>query len=219
MDLFYQFMYENVYSLIFMPIFIVMIIGSPKKLIRKIKSLLEYQETKSQFKIINIGQFFLFTLGIYHHYRFYFISKAIQEIFYNISIGKISNVDAVYIDDHLRKANLYERNSFMFYTYLVLFFIFESLCDTYSLLWKSNKLYRKIKILKKSSIEKEEKEKLIKKTTFNLIDEDQKLKEEANKIDSSLTKVLESIEELKELKNIRKNQEISSYNHLSKVYL
>lgn len=158
MSALYQLLYYNIFSVLFIPVFIIMIIGAPKFLIKLIKVILDYKEKRSGIQISKAAEILLILNATYSYLCFYQTNDKLKDIFAQMASGEKLMTDDSYFDDKLRQVNLFERNSYMFITYAILIIIFEAFCDVYVILWNTHKNAKLIKIeskmLKKIAVEK-----------------------------------------------------------------
>jgi hypothetical protein len=74
----------------------------------------------------------LFTV-IWSYFRKWSLEKLVHEIANNES--KQSSTSFHFLDEKLREAHLFERNAYMFFTFMILMVIVEKFCHSYFKLW------------------------------------------------------------------------------------
>ncbi len=134
MGLIIQAIYSGIFKFFCLPVFLLMLIGRPRFLISFVHKFIEFREPFSKLKLFRFI-FFLCCLTVgWSYYRKWALEKVIDKLVNDQArTGVASNVH--FIDENLREAHLYERNCYMFFTFIVLMGVVEKFCHSYFKLW------------------------------------------------------------------------------------
>lgn len=133
MGLLLQAIYSGLFKYFCIPIFILMLIGRPRFLINWTHKLINLREPFMKVKIFR-GAFLLCLLTVvWSYYRKWSLEKLVQDI----ANGETKHPSHSYhfLDEKLREAHLFERNAYMFFTFMILMIIVEKFCHSYFKLW------------------------------------------------------------------------------------
>ena len=151
--------YNGIFKFFCLPVFILMLFGKPKFLIRWVNKFIN-----SKFIFLNVSIFWVTLIlcsitALWSFYRKHSLEQMVHDLSTKSS-GTVANIH--YIDEKLREAHLFERNTYMFGTFIVMMIIVDRFCLSYFKLWEEeDALERKKKELKGESVPKEP---LLKKT-------------------------------------------------------
>jgi len=131
-----QFTIDHNFSIVFIPIFTILMIGHPKFLIKIVSAVLEIRENWKGFKIFDIIKLILIINAIFYNVNSYFLKLKAEQVFDEIYSQRKILSDNFFFDEILREANFYEKNAYKLYTYTMLILIFEVFCNLYITKWK-----------------------------------------------------------------------------------
>jgi hypothetical protein len=129
-----QTLYSQVFKFFCLPVFIIMLIGRPRFLITWIHKFINLKEPFLKVKLFR-GLFSVCLLTVlYSYYRKWSLENLVQEITKSQRQGEvIGNIN--FLDEKLREAHLFERNAYMFFTFMILMIVVEKFCHSYFKLW------------------------------------------------------------------------------------
>lgn len=133
MGLILQVVYSYIFNFFCLPVFVLMLIGRPKFLVRAVHQILQFQEPIKKLKIFRIILYLCITVVVYSYYRKWAIEKLVHELAHS---GDALHGSVHFIDEKLREAHLFERNSYMFFAFSLLIIIVEKFCHSYFKLWE-----------------------------------------------------------------------------------
>jgi hypothetical protein len=139
-----QAIYTGVFKYFCIPIFILMLVGRPRFLINWIHKLINIREPFKKIKVFR-GAFLLCLITVvWSYFRKWSLEKLVQEI--ANSETKQANTSFHFLDEKLREAHLFERNAYMFFTFMILMVIVEKFCHSYFKLWNLQDELKRAKV-------------------------------------------------------------------------
>jgi len=136
------------YLYFLIPIFLLILLGKPRFLVKIIHTILNIHEP---FKGIKIFGFYFVACGLYS--ALCFLNKFKIEEFIS-SLDHSKNNMELY-NAKTRELNLNERNGFMFLNFFILMILIERLCDSHFKKWEVEDMKRKIEFKIEIGMEEE----------------------------------------------------------------
>jgi hypothetical protein len=133
MGLLLQGLYTYIFQYFCLPVFILMMIGRPRFLIRWVHKLLDFEEPFKKVKIFRVLLILCFVTVLWSYYRKWTLEKLVHEI--GMTAGEHQHGNVHFIDEKLREAHLFERNTYMFFAFCIMIIIVEKFCHSYFKLW------------------------------------------------------------------------------------
>ena len=146
MGIFYQAAYSGVFKYFCLPVFFLMLIGRPRFLINLVHKLISIRDPFLQLRIFRFTFVICLITTIWSYYRKVTLEHLVEEI----SKGSEKGTNMLYIDEKIREAHLHERNTYMFFTIIIMMIVVEKFCHSYFKLWAledASKLKRNSKII------------------------------------------------------------------------
>jgi hypothetical protein len=158
MGLLIQAVYAAIFKFFCVPVFVLMLIGRPRFLINWVHKFINAKEPLFKLRFFRFIFFLCCITVVWSYYRKYELEKLVAQIG---SEGK-TNMNVHFIDEKLREAHLFERNTYMFFTFIVIMIIVEKFCHSYFKLWA---LEDQVKNKSQLGIQKESTKELLKENT------------------------------------------------------
>ena len=152
MGLLLQTIYTALFKYFCIPIFILMLIGRPRFLIVWIHKFINLREPFMKVRISRGACLICLFTVVWSYFRKWSLEKLVDSIASDESSR--SSTSSQIIDEKLREAHLFERNAYMFFTFMILMIIVEKFCHSYFKLWNlQDELTRaKLKELQKDPV-------------------------------------------------------------------
>ncbi len=141
----------GIYLYFLIPIFILILLGKPRFLVKIIYTLLNIHEP---FKNVKIFGFYTLACGLYSGLCFY--NKYQVENFISKLNHSANNMELY--NAKVRELNLNERNGFMFLNFFILMILIERLCDSHFKKWieEDKKILIELKMKKETADKKDQ---------------------------------------------------------------
>ena len=115
---------QAVYSIIFkyfcVPVFLLMLVGRPRFLIGWVHKLINAREPFFKLRLFRFTFFLCCLTVVYSYFKKYELENIVE----NLSKEQAKGAGNIhYIDEKLREAHLFERNTYMFFTFIVIMII------------------------------------------------------------------------------------------------
>lgn len=135
MGLLLQAIYTGIFKYVCIPIFVLMLIGRPRFLISWVHKLINMREPFFKLKLFRFIFFLCCCTVVWSYYRKWHLENVVAKLrAEDTKTGAMANMH--FIDEKLREAHLFERNTYMFFTFIILMIVVEKFCHSYFKLWK-----------------------------------------------------------------------------------
>ena len=150
---------QAVYSIIFkyfcVPVFLLMLVGRPRFLIGWVHKLINAREPFFKLRLFRFTFFLCCLTVVYSYFKKYELENIVE----NLSKEQAKGAGNIhYIDEKLREAHLFERNTYMFFTFIVIMIIVEKFCHSYFKLWALEDQVKNAKVQGENSKQESNKE-------------------------------------------------------------